>query len=82
MYRLIRTTPSSIVVQSDERNVEVLGESFDRGHGSPDFIIHISSVKNWEDPGGSYPISIVERKSLIDFILLELQGRGWDIVAE
>lgn len=82
MYEITRTTPSSITVKNENRIVKIFGESYMRGHGSPDFVIDVSSIINWKDGDSLYPIDAQERERITEFVILELRGRGWDIVAE
>lgn len=82
MYKIIRTTPGSIFVQSGSQVAKISGESFLRGYGSPDFVIDASSVRFWEDGDNLNSIDEGEKVVLIDFVLKELRGRDWDIVSE
>lgn len=79
---IIRTTPSSIKVKVGDRVAKLAGESFARGYGSPDFIIDSSSLKHWEEPLEDIPVSDLERREIIEFAIVTLRARGWDIMCE
>ena len=82
--KIIRTAPYSITVEDKGARTKILGESFVRGHGSPDFIIHSNSIQCWEivDIKKNIPINEIEKKSIFDYVLKELRGRGWNIESE
>jgi hypothetical protein len=82
MYKVTRTTPSSVTLSEGTKAVRVMGESFARGYGSPDFVIEVSSIKQWDTPAGEVPISDLERGEIVRFLLAEFKKRNWDIVAE
>jgi len=79
---IIRTTPSSIKVRVGDRVAKLTGESFARGYGSPDFIISSSSLEHWEAPLEDIPVTDLERRQIIEFALVALRARGWDITCE
>ncbi|HUO49981.1 MAG TPA: Imm74 family immunity protein [Candidatus Paceibacterota bacterium] len=80
--RIGKTTSSSIEIQDGERVLKIEGEAFERGSGSPDFIIYANSIREWQTPTGSVPISDEERKKIISFVIEELSKRGWKITSE
>jgi hypothetical protein len=82
MLQIVKTTPSSIHVRDGDKLIKVEGESFARGFGSPDFIIHIDSIRQWASPGGPIDISPAERQQIVKFLLDELSKRNWIITAE
>jgi hypothetical protein len=82
MYTILKTTPSSIVVSHGDKLVKVLGESFERGHGSPDFIIDVASICDWIVKDKTQPISFNEKQTIVKFLVDELSSKGWSIVAE
>lgn len=79
---IIRTTPSYIRVKLGERVAKLVGGSFMRGYGSPDFVIDTRALTFWESPYGLMPVTDAERASIIPFVLTTLRSRGWDIAAE
>jgi Immunity protein 74 len=82
MYTVLKTTPNSIVIGRGEKLVEVRGESFERSHGSPDFIIDIDSIRDWIVQDKIQPINFDEKQTIVKFLLDELSSRGWSIIAE
>lgn len=82
MYNIVKTTPNSILVSQGDRLMKVLGESFERGHDSPDFIIDIDSMRDWIVKDEIQPVSLVEKKIILNFLLEELSSRGWLVIAE
>ena len=82
MISITKTTPSSITVLLDNKTVKVSGESFVRGHGSPDFIIDIASIKTWDKPFDTVAITEGERAFIVDYLLRELTARQWYVTAE
>ncbi|MBZ2209932.1 Imm74 family immunity protein [Massilia soli] len=82
MISITKATPSSITVLVDNKTVKVSGESFLRGHGSPDFIIDIGSIKKWDAPFDMVAITESERAVIVDYLLKELTARQWYVTAE
>jgi Uma2 family endonuclease len=82
MYIVLKTTPDSIVIGHGEKLVKVRGESFERSHGSPDFIVDIDSIRNWIMKDKMQPISLDEKQAIVKFLLDELSSRGWSTIAE
>jgi hypothetical protein len=82
MLSILKTTPSSILVQFGEKTVKIYGESFERGYGSPDFIIDLNSIKAWEKPDANILITDEQRKSIVKYLLNELTLRKWIVTAE
>lgn len=82
MITITKATTSSITLLVDNKSVKVLGESFVRGHGSPDFIIDIASIKTWERPFDTTAITESERKLIVDYLLNKLTERRWYVTAE
>jgi hypothetical protein len=82
MYTIVRTTPSSIVVAQGDMHLEIQGESFMRGLGSPDFVISIHSITGWTLNSKAHRISIDERRAIVDFVISKLSAKGWTITAE
>ena len=82
MYTILKTTPNSISISQGEKLMKVLGESFERGYGSPDFIIDISSIHDWVIKDKIQPINFDEQQIIIKFLLDELTSKGWSITAE
>lgn len=80
--QITRTTPSSITVEKDGLTTKILGESFARGYGSPDFVIQIESIEKWVRGSHQVPIGERERREIVEFVLTELRDRGWIIEAE
>lgn len=72
---ILKITPSSITVQVGKRTVKVSGESFVRGYGSPDFIIDVSNINNWDKPFNLMAVTEVERNFILDYLLKELAKR-------
>lgn len=81
---ILRTTPSSILVGYKDMAVKLFGESFARGYGSPDFIIHSSSVTHGSDvrTGQEIALTDAERDEIILFVLTALRKKGWSIESE
>ncbi len=71
MISIIRTTLRSITVQVDDKVATVVGESFIRLNGSLDFIIDISSIKNWDKPFDKIPVSEREVAFIVAHLLKE-----------
>jgi hypothetical protein len=82
MISIIKTTPSSISLQVDDKTLKVLGESFARGFGSPDFIIDIGSIDTWEQPHEAIVVTENEKKMIVQYLLDELTRRKWTVIAE
>ena len=82
MISILKTTPSSIILQVDGKTLKVLGESFVRGYGSPDFIIDVASIKFWEKPHDAISITKEESDYIVQYLLDELRRRNWDVIAE
>jgi hypothetical protein len=82
MISILKTTPSSITLKVGSKTIKVLGESFVRGFGSPDFIIDVSSIKSWDKPDDSITLTEDERKFILQYLLDELTRRKWIVVAE
>lgn len=80
--QITRTTPSSITVEKDGLTTKILGESFARGYGSPDFVIHVESIEKWTGGSRQLLIDERERRAIVEFVLKELGRRGWIIEAE
>ena len=82
MPSIIKTTPSSITVQVEDKTLNVSGESFVRGSGSPDFVIDINSIKTWDAPHHAIAITEDEREIIVQYLLDELSRRNWNVTAE
>ena len=39
----------NIQLEVDGRAIQIPGEAFLRGHGSPDFLVYVSDVVQWDD---------------------------------
>jgi len=79
---IVRTTPSSIKFEHQGATFKLLGESFLRGFGSPDFVIHRTSCSRLDENGEERDVDPVVRDALVDMVLAELRSRGWMIEAE
>jgi len=81
---IIKTAPYSIEIGKDNLTLKIYGESFVRGYGSPDFIIDTSKIKHWTDKvsGLNYAIDDNEASEIINYVLITLRQRGWNIEAE
>lgn len=82
MVSIIKTTPSSIILQVGDKTIKALGESFARGFGSPDFIIDVSSIKTWDKLDDSIAVTEDERKFILQYLLDELTRRSWIVIAK
>lgn len=82
MISILKTTPSSITLQVEDKTIKVLGESFARGFGSPDFIIDINSINTWNIPNENVLVTEEERKFIVQYLLDELTRRNWAVIAE
>lgn len=82
MISILKTTPSSITLQVKDKTIKVLGESFARGFGSPDFIIDINSIKVWDTPYEDILVTEEQRKVIVQYLLDELTRRNWIVTAE
>ena len=82
MISILKTTPSSITLQVEDKTIKVLGESFARGFGSPDFIIDIDSINTWNIPNENVLVTEEERKFIVQYLLDELTRRNWVVIAE
>lgn len=82
MISIVKTTPSSISLKVGDKTIKVLGESFARGLGSPDFIIDVNSIKIWGNPDDSIAVTEDERAYILQYLLDELTRRNWVVIAE
>lgn len=82
MFTIVKTTPSSITIADGERTMKILGESFARGFGSPDFIIDLGSIRSWSSPSGTIPLGSDEKEQLVRELIDELTRRNWVVIAE
>lgn len=82
MISILKTTPSSITLQVEDKTIKVSGESFTRGFGSPDFIIDTSSIKKWDIPFDDILIAEEQRQAIVQYLLDELTRRNWIVTAE
>ena len=82
MISILKTTPSSITLQVEDKTTKVLDESFARGFDSPDFIIDVSSIITWNTPYETAQVNEVERKFIVQYLLDELTRRNWVVIAE
>lgn len=79
---ILHTTPWGVTVGEGARTLTVQGESFARGHGSPDFVLFVDSIQAWRDGGKTYAIHEAERSQIVAFVLVALRGRGWSVETE
>jgi hypothetical protein len=72
------------VISKNNLILKISGESFLRGHGSPDFIINASSIKHWTDKATriNYIIDNNEKNQIINYVLTALRQKGWNIESE
>lgn len=82
MFEITKTTSHSIHLRDNEKTLEIEGESFERGHSSPDFVLYTNSIKRWKLPNGFQDIDLVEKKQITTYLMDELTKRHWKVVAE
>lgn len=82
MFAVVKTTPSSITIADGDRTMKILGESFARGFGSPDFIIDLGSIRGWNSPAGTIPLGPDEKAQLVRELVDELTRQNWVVVTE
>lgn len=76
------TTPSRIDIECAGKKASLQGESFARGHGSPDFVVFANQPACWDTPFGKERIEEAERQAIQAQVLGLLRARGWSIELE
>jgi hypothetical protein len=76
------TTPYRVDIECVGRTATLLGESFARGYGSPDFIIFANQPICWNTPLGREHIEEAERVAIQTQVLGLLRKQGWLVELE
>lgn len=77
-----KITRSSILVTYGVRQMTILGEAYERGYGSPDFVAYLSSMKGWNPPNDQDPFDDETRQKIISGVKQRIEERKMTIEFE